>query len=578
MNLQKLSKSMMPLSAIMLLLVVTVGSASAYTYDVSQEQPWVDSSTTTSNVDYVQVRSYVPGSNTITYSTVPIYSSTTTSGANSLGDVVGYTNNIYGTSPAFVNPYDGPQYSLNYPTYQLMKTRLYSVNDQRLALGDYMQTGAVVHEYIYDLIYKKYTTLSELNPTWTHLSDMNNYGQVVGTALGETGLTIGFVFDCQNGQSTIEVPNSAWTRPERIDDQGNVYGKFSSPDLTETYFIARPDTSAEITCAWIRDDVFDPLVFDNDLSFEMSADFAYAMSVADFSGDGTKDILVDHGEKVILYLGDRNFDSKKRYSTETYSTIFDSKFPNVVIPADVTDVNNDGLDDSIIIDNSKTQISLGKSDGSFYYVPQVLNYVVSKFADMNDDGFADIITVNGAFISIKYQQPSINPTPITPTPDTTSPVITLLGSSPIDVEINSVYVDAGATATDNVDGNIPVIVTNSVDTTTVGTYTVTYDATDSSGNAAAQVTRIVNVVDTTPVDTNGAPAISPDAQSIDFEGVVEEIVGSDQLVIDGKTVWITADTTLIVNEGVPISVGLPAQVKGMQNPDGQVIGTQVEIN
>ena len=126
----------MSLSAIMLLLAVTVGSASAYTYDVSEDQPWSNESTTESNVDYVQVRAYVPGSNTINYKTMAIYSSTTTSGANSLGDVVGYTNNIYGTSPAFVNPYDGGQYTLNYPTYQLMKTRLFEVNDQRLALGE----------------------------------------------------------------------------------------------------------------------------------------------------------------------------------------------------------------------------------------------------------------------------------------------------------------------------------------------------------------------------------------------------------------------------------------------------------
>ncbi|MEJ2259187.1 MAG: hypothetical protein P8X78_01530, partial [Nitrosopumilaceae archaeon] len=177
MKIQKISNSLVALSAIMLLLAVSVGSAFAYTYDVSEEQPWSDDSTTTSNVDYVQVRAYVPGSNYITYKTVAIYSSTTTSGANSLGDNVGYTNNIYGTSPAFVDPYDGAKYSLEYPTYQLMKTRLYSVNDQRLALGDYMQTGAIVHEYIYDLIYKKFTTLSELNPNWTHLADMNNHGQ-----------------------------------------------------------------------------------------------------------------------------------------------------------------------------------------------------------------------------------------------------------------------------------------------------------------------------------------------------------------------------------------------------------------
>ena len=72
MKIQNISKSMMPLSAIMLLLAVTVGSASAYTYDVSVDQPWSNESSTESNVDYVSVRAYVPGSNSITYKTMPI--------------------------------------------------------------------------------------------------------------------------------------------------------------------------------------------------------------------------------------------------------------------------------------------------------------------------------------------------------------------------------------------------------------------------------------------------------------------------------------------------------------------------
>ncbi|MGD2107582.1 MAG: DUF5011 domain-containing protein [Nitrosopumilaceae archaeon] len=575
MKIQKISNSLVALSAIMLLLAVSVGSAFAYTYDVSEEQPWSDDSTTTSNVDYVQVRAYVPGSNYVTYKTVAIYSSTTSSGANSLGDVVGYTNNIYGTSPAFVDPYDGAKYSLEYPTYQLMKTRLYSVNDQRLALGDYMQTGAIVHEYIYDLIYKKFTTLSELNPSWTHLADMNNHGQVIGTSVEG-----GFAYDCQNGESIINIEGSTWTKPQRIDDEGNVYGTFSSPEMTETYFIATPDSATtEITCSLIRDDVFEPLVFGNGLSFEMSGDYAYAISVADFDGRGEADILIDHGGKVIVYKGERDFDKKTKYYGESFSTIFDNEFPDVIIPADITDVNNDGIDDSIVTDYYTTQISLGKGDGTYYYVPQVLNKV-SKFADMNNDGFADIITVNGAFVSVQYQQPPTNPTPVDPTPeDTTPPVITLLGSSPIDVELNSVYNDAGATASDDVDGNVPVTITNTVNTTVVGTYIVTYDASDSAGNAATQVTRTVNVIDTTTSANNdGAPSISPDAEEVEFEGEIEEILGTNNFVIDGKIVWVVEDTIYQVNEDVSVAVGLPAQVKGMQNPDGQVIGISVEIN
>ena len=88
--------------------------------------------------------------------------------------------------------------------------------------------------------------------------------------------------------------------------------------------------------------------------------------------------------------------------------------------------------------------------------------------------------------------------------DTTLPVITLLGSSPVTVEVGSLYdasVDAGATASDTVDGDVTAnIVTTglSMDTSAPETFQVTYDVSDHAGNAATQVTRTVNVVDTTP--------------------------------------------------------------------------------
>ena len=88
--------------------------------------------------------------------------------------------------------------------------------------------------------------------------------------------------------------------------------------------------------------------------------------------------------------------------------------------------------------------------------------------------------------------------------DTTVPVITLLGETPVTVEVGSTYTDAGVTASDNYDGNLTtsIVTVNSVDTSTVGTYTVTYNVTDANGNKATEVTRTVNVVDTTvPVIT-----------------------------------------------------------------------------
>ncbi len=84
--------------------------------------------------------------------------------------------------------------------------------------------------------------------------------------------------------------------------------------------------------------------------------------------------------------------------------------------------------------------------------------------------------------------------------DTVAPVITLVGSSPIDVEAGTVYLDAGATAFDAGDGDLTaaIVTVNPVDTSTLGSYTVTYNVTDSQGHPATEVTRTVNVIDTTP--------------------------------------------------------------------------------
>ena len=96
------------------------------------------------------------------------------------------------------------------------------------------------------------------------------------------------------------------------------------------------------------------------------------------------------------------------------------------------------------------------------------------------------------------------------TSDTEIPVITYLGNDPVSIEVGETYADAGATASDNVDGDITtsIVVVNPVNTATVGEYTVTYNVSDAAGNAAVQVTRTVNVVDTTvPVLTLEGDAV-----------------------------------------------------------------------
>src|SRR5438445_633987 len=103
--------------------------------------------------------------------------------------------------------------------------------------------------------------------------------------------------------------------------------------------------------------------------------------------------------------------------------------------------------------------------------------------------------------TINMQTPAVNNPP--PIADTTPPVITLLGSNPVTVQVGSSYTDAGATASDPDNGDLTSSITtsNHVDTSVAGTYTVTYDVKDSAGNAATQVTRTVNVVNNIPPDT-----------------------------------------------------------------------------
>ena len=78
-----------------------------------------------------------------------------------------------------------------------------------------------------------------------------------------------------------------------------------------------------------------------------------------------------------------------------------------------------------------------------------------------------------------------------------NPVITLNGDSNIEIYMGSTFVDPGATAYDEEDGDISnsIQVSGSVDTNTHGTYVLAYNVIDTDGNSATVVVRTINVVD-----------------------------------------------------------------------------------
>lgn len=133
------------------------------------------------------------------------------------------------------------------------------------------------------------------------------------------------------------------------------------------------------------------------------------------------------------------------------------------------------------------------------------------------DALGDSLTSNPAIIEVTGG-------------DTEPPVLTLLGDNPVVVIQGHPYVEPGATAIDNVDGDISnaiEIFPVSPNTQIVGVFEVTYHVTDSSANSAT-ATRLVFIDPaepvTTEVDNTGGSIIIPGA-TIDIPpGATEEPV------------------------------------------------------
>ena len=123
--------------------------------------------------------------------------------------------------------------------------------------------------------------------------------------------------------------------------------------------------------------------------------------------------------------------------------------------------------------------------------------------------------------------------------DTTLPIITLTGNSIVNVVLGPTYTDMGATATDNVDGDITasIATVNPVDVNTAGTYTITYNVTDAAGNVALEVSRTVNVTNTllTSVFEARIATGADDAEEEETGSRGVDIGSSDlELVADGN--------------------------------------------
>ena len=150
--------------------------------------------------------------------------------------------------------------------------------------------------------------------------------------------------------------------------------------------------------------------------------------------------------------------------------------------------------------------------------------------------------------------------------DAGAPVITLLGEPTINIVVGGTFTDPGATAEDDIDGDISdniVVGGDAVDVNTAGTYVITYNVSDAAGNAATQRTRTVIVSADTEkpvIKLTGSATINLmvggtyTEEGATAEDTVDGII-TDNIVVGGDTVDVNTAGTYVITYNVSDAAG-----------------------
>lgn len=138
-------------------------------------------------------------------------------------------------------------------------------------------------------------------------------------------------------------------------------------------------------------------------------------------------------------------------------------------------------------------------------------------------------------------------------PDVTPPVLNLLGDNPVDHYQDYPWTDPGASASDDRDGDLTsyITVSNSVDISTLGSYTLYYSVFDSAGNEATN-TRVVKVVE--------APDLTPPVISLN---------GGSNIFITQNDSWVDPGATATDDRDGDLS----SSIEVIGSVDTSVLGT-----
>lgn len=230
---------------------------------------------------------------------------------------------------------------------------------------------------------------------------------------------------------------------------------------------------------------------------------AVSVTTGEFGGDGRDDLVFARvpaaigdvpANPVLINNGDGTFGAP--------ASLLGAAPTSDIHAGDVNNVDGAGLDDLVFINSSGVhQIWVANGSGGFgLHSEQIADR--NSFAgvltdlgmtDVGDPGGVDLAMGGaiqsgvGVFLNDGFGNLGRG--------DAVPPVLTLRGDVVVDVPAGTVYSDAGATAEDNIDGDLSssVVTVGSVNSSIVGAYTLTYNVTDFAGNPATPITRIVNI-------------------------------------------------------------------------------------